>query len=467
VVVATAVVAASCTRSVAQANRGFSRTACAAEFNGLPDRVECGTMTVAVNPDADNGRTVSFPVVIVRAPAGAAQLDPVIYLHGGPGGDVVSGLARQLRSGALPITSDRDWIFFDERGTGLSVPLLDCGQLPLSDAGVTSDDGAERLQACGRNLAGKGIDLSQYNSATIVKDIRALRQELRITSYTLFGISYGTRVAMAVMQHDPEGLRAAVLDSLWPPEANATGPLPRLVSREVRQILRLCAADQACGRRYPQLERRLDERLTRWLTAPLEDGGRVYTAGEVAAWLLDALYDTDGARSLPASLDALLAGDSRSLAKFLVAQSDYVEGQFFTHMCKEEFPFERPQAIDAGDNDPIAEAAARNTRRFFPVCEGFKVGVSDPVENQPLVSAIPTLILTADIDAGCPAELAETAVTRLSNGAHYNFVNRTHGVTRQSACARSMAAQFLATTDPHVDARCMGADQPMFNFVLP
>lgn len=37
VVVAAAVVAASCTRSVAQANRGFSRTACAAEFNGLPN----------------------------------------------------------------------------------------------------------------------------------------------------------------------------------------------------------------------------------------------------------------------------------------------------------------------------------------------------------------------------------------------------------------------------------------------
>jgi pimeloyl-ACP methyl ester carboxylesterase len=195
--------------------------------------------------------------------------------------------------------------------------------------------------------------------------------------------------------------------------------------------------------------------------------GKTYTADEVAAYLLDAIYDTEGAKRLPASLDALLKSDYRALGEFLVAQSDYVEGQFFTHMCKEEFPFELELAINAGDHDPIAEATARDARRFFPVCSAFNVGSPDPVENQPLVSDIPTLILSADIDAGCPAELAETAVTRLKNGAHVTFANRTHGVTRQSPCARAMAAQFFATADPHVDARCVMTDQPTFSFILP
>ncbi|MEQ1759435.1 MAG: alpha/beta hydrolase [Vicinamibacterales bacterium] len=116
--------------------------------------------------------------------------------------------------------------------------------------------------------------------------------------------------------------------------------------------------------------------------------------------------------------------------------------------------------------DPIAEATARDVRRFFPVCDAFTVGPPDPVENQPLVSGIPTLLLTADIDAGCPAELAARAVTRLSRGAHFNFANRTHGVSRQSPCARAMVAQFLASGDPRVDPTCLPADQPKFQFMF-
>ena len=447
---------------------GYTEAPCADSFKGLPQQVTCGTMIVPETRGLANGRVVALPVVIVHATATDKKADPVIYLHGGPGGGVVENLAERLKSDRTFVTADRDWIFFDQRGTGLATPTLDCGTLPLSDAGVTSDDGVKALQDCGRKLTAQGVDLSQFNSATIVKDVHDLRAALHITTYNLFGVSYGTRVAMAVMQHDPQDLRAVILDSVWPPEASATGPLPSLVSREVRQILSLCASDSACNGRYPDLERRFDTRLTQWLAKPVVANGKTLTADGVAAYLLDAVYSTDGARALPASIDALLRGDYADLDQFMVAQSDYVEGQFFTHMCKEEFPFETPDAIDSGVDqaDPIAEATARDTRRFFPVCEGFAVGKADPVENQPLTSAVPSLLLTADIDAGCPQELSDAAVKRLSHGAHFNFANRTHGVTRQSPCARAMATQFLNTADPHVDSTCLNSDQPKFAFIL-
>ncbi len=447
---------------------GFTRGACVEDFTGVANRIECGTMVVEETRGANNGRTVSFPIVIVRATDPNPKPDPVIFLHGGPGGGVIDGLADGLKRGVMPITPDRDWIFFDERGTGRSSPLLDCGQLPLSDAGVTSDDGVKALQSCGQQLSSKGIDLSQYHSATIVRDIRDLRAALGVTTYNLFGMSYGSRVAAAVMQHDPDGVRAVVMDSVWPPEGNATAPLPGLVSREVRQVLQSCAVDKDCRARYPDIERRLDERLTAWLKTPVVKDGKTYSADDVAAYLLDALYGTASARALPASIDELLNGDYSAFEDFLKTQSDYVEGQFFAHMCKEEFPFESLAAVDGSLNhaDPIAEATARDVRRFFPVCDGFAVGAVDPVENQPLVSDIPTLLLTADIDAGCPTELSEAAVKRLTRGAHFNFPNCTHGVTRQSPCARAMAAQFLATADPRVDSTCVRDDLPTFSFTL-
>jgi pimeloyl-ACP methyl ester carboxylesterase len=269
------------------------------------------------------------------------------------------------------------------------------------------------------------------------------------------------------MQHDPSGLRAVVLDSPWPPEASWTGPLPTLVSRELRQVLSLCAADHKCSARYPDLQSRFDVLLSSWLSTPPVKNGHDYSAEEMAAYLLDALYDDEGARSLPKTIDQILRGDYSALDKFLVAQSDYNEGQFFTHLCKEEFPFESPDSIEGADSsDPIAKATARAARRYFAACSGFKVGAPDAVENQPVVSDIPTLMISGDIDAGCQAELTDAAVKTLSHGQAFNLPNMTHAPAQRSPCAKRMVAAFYADPLAKVDASCIAGDRPTFPFIL-
>ncbi len=445
---------------------GFHAHDCGIAYVGLPMKVDCGTLVVEETRGAHNGRTVALPVVIARATAADKKADPVIMLHGGPGGGLVGGVPYRLRRPGS-VTPDRDWIFFDQRGTGLSNPSFDCGQAPLSDAGITSDAGVKILSDCMAKYQAQGYDLTQYNSAVIAKDVRDLRAALGIKTYNLYGGSYGTRVAMAVMQHDPADLRAVVLSSTWPPEANATKPLPGLVSREVRQVLGYCAADAVCNGKYPKLEARFDARLTQWLATPVVKDGKTYTADEVGAFLLDEIYGDTGARSLPTTIDHLMNGDYAKLDKFIQVQAGYTEGQFFTTLCNEEFPFEDVNAVtdDQGAHpDPIAASVARDTRRFFPVCKAFNPGKPDPVENEPLTSDIPTLMLSSDIDAGCPAELSEAAVKRLSHGKNFFFPNRMH--TQQgSDCAKKMIAQFLETADPNVDASCLKTDRPTFPFI--
>ncbi|ESQ88232.1 alpha/beta hydrolase [Asticcacaulis sp. AC460] len=465
VVAGLALLASGCMPQKAPTTLGYHKQSCSFAYIGLKG-IECGTMVVEETRGKANGRTVALPVVIVRAQAADKKADPVIFLHGGPGGEVVSGLPFRLRRKPSLVTDDRDWIFFDQRGTGKSTPSLDCGEAPLSDAGVTSDAGVAELQACGRKLAAQGIDLTQYNSAVIAQDIRDIRQALGVKTYNLYGGSYGTRVAMAVMQHDPADLRAVVLNSTWPPEANATAPLPGLVSREVRQVLAYCAADSVCNGKYPDLAARFDTRLRQWLTTSVSDKDQTYTADAVGAFLLDQIYSPDGASALPTTIDKLLTGDYKALGKFVKAQAGYTEGQFFTTLCREEFGFEDPAALDAVDaNDPIAVAVARDTRRFFAVCQAFATGKGDAVENQALVSDIPTLMLSADIDAGCPAELSEETVKGLSKGRNYFFPNRTHTIAGGSTCAKALVAQFLKTADANVDASCIKTDRPKFPFV--
>lgn len=82
--------------SRAPATPGFTATACKGDYSFLPNRVECGDMRVEETRGSGNGRTVVFPVVIVRASAARKQPDPAIFLHGGPGGGIIGALPKRL-----------------------------------------------------------------------------------------------------------------------------------------------------------------------------------------------------------------------------------------------------------------------------------------------------------------------------------------------------------------------------------
>jgi len=445
---------------------GYTATACSGDYSFMTNRVECGTMVVEETRGSGNGRMVHFPVVTVRA-LNHEKADPVLWLHGGPGGGAIEKLPGRLKERRIPITEDRDWIFLDQRGAGMSTPRLDCGALGLSDGGITDNASATAAKACGERLTAQGIDLSQFNVVTVVKDLHDLRAARGIGHYNVFGVSYGSRVALAVMQHDPEGLRAVVLDSPWPPEANWTGAQPALVSRELRQVLALCASDSACNGKFPQLEARFDRMMQQWLDAPPLTKQHQYNADEVAAYVLESLYDDEAARRLPMVLDQIIGGDYSALDTFLIDRNDSVEGHFLAHLCKEEFAFESPAAIEGIDgHDPVAIAAAHGVARLFKACEGFAVGAPDPIENKAVVSALPTLLLSADIDAGCPTELAVAAARSLSHAQVFNMPNMTHNVGARSPCAKRMIAAFLDRPDATVDSSCIATDRPAFSLLL-
>ena len=445
----------------------FDDTPCIGDFSALPNEVRCGTLVVPEARGVKTGRRVAIPVVVVRGVGETRKPDPVIDLHGGPGGGTVEGLADSLSRHPESVADGRDWIFFDQRGTGLSVPTLGCGHVGVSDAGLTDDVAVEAIRACGLRHQAAGVDLGQYNIGAIVQDMADLRRVLGIGEYNLMGGSYGSRVAMGVMQRDTRGLRAVVLDSIWPPEASWTEPLPTLVSRETRKVLAMCARDERCGARHPDLEARFDVLLTDWLVRPRQSGDRSYTADEVASFLLEALYDRDGTRRLPDSIARWLGDDYSELDAFLQGQSGYVEGLFFANLCKEEFPFESPAAVEGtGGSDPIAEATARTVKRVFAACTGFAVGKPDPIDNQPVVSDVPTLILNGEIDAGCPVELAEAAVQRLENGQLAVFPNTTHGVHWQSQCAKEIVSRFLDAPRERIDTSCIAVEHATFEFEL-
>ena len=431
---------------------------CVGDFAGLSFKVECGTLVVDETRGANTGRRVAMPVTVVKALHPRAGLPPLIYLHGGPGGGAVGGVASRLRSrgGAELIAQDQDWIFFDQRGGELSAPVLDCGHAALNDAGPISEATAHELEACGQRWAASGVDLSRYNAEEVALDVQDLRRALGLKSFDLYGGSYGTRIGFAILTHAPQGVRAVVLDSVWPPEAMWAQGGPQMISDAVKVLFARCAADAACHAAYPDPTGQLDALAKRLLAAAVTQGRRTYTADDLGGFLMDQIYSNIGAKSLPRDVYALNKGDFAAWDEQIAERSPYIEGQHLTHLCKEEFPFEsRDKVAEGTAGDPVAQLSVHSFQRYFDVCRAWPVGPADPIEQKPVFSAVPTLFLSAEIDPGCPPPLAQAAAARFSRGQYVMIPNETHGVVGRSACARKMMRAFLVDPSKPVDTSCL------------
>jgi pimeloyl-ACP methyl ester carboxylesterase len=334
----------------------------------------------------------------------------------------------------------------------------------MNDAGPLTAAAGETLKACGQLHAAAGVGLSRYNIREVALDVQDLRKALGYQQIDLFGASYGTSIAMGILRHAPEGVRAVVLDSPWPPEAKWAQGGPQLISDAVHLILGKCAADAECMKRFPTLEKDFTALAVKFNAGPVQGKARAYSREDLAGFLMDAAYDDYGARHLPVDLANFVKGDFTALEAHRAERSPYFEGQHLTHLCKEEFPFEdRAKVADVGD-DPIAALAVPSMSRYFEVCEAWAVGKPNPIDGQPQSSNVPTLFLAAEIDPGCPPSFAKAAVARFSKGQLFIAPNVTHGVSYASPCARGMVRSFFKDPTKPVDGKCLEGETPRFEF---
>lgn len=264
----------------------------------------CGQIEVPENWDAPEGRTIPISYVVLKSKSLAPFSDPVIYFQGGPGGSALNSLGI-ISGGTQDLRANRDIIIVEQRGTAHSnelfcplsarVPSPDTydEDIPAADARINdlninaySDPDAvyeaiaafaevKQYRGCVPYLEERGIDLTQYKTANTVRDVIQLMQHLGYREYNLFGGSYGTTVALAIMDHyaqnpdaDLPGLRAAVIDGVAPrnkefyEEAFIT---PYVILR----VFEDCESDPACAAVYPDIRQRALTLLERLKAEPL------------------------------------------------------------------------------------------------------------------------------------------------------------------------------------------------------
>jgi pimeloyl-ACP methyl ester carboxylesterase len=221
----------------------------------------CGRVNVPEDHAKPDGARIDLAFSVLKARTESPVPDPVIYLHGGPGGGAIMGLASIVHPLFDSYRSRRDVVTFDQRAAGISSDMVTCFNtlggniLELLVPSAASDAMQDQFfKDCAAELASTGNDLTAYNTYQNALDVRALMFALGYTDYNIYGVSYGTTLGLEVMRSAPEGLRSVVLDSVSPPQAKVYDENVKPEVESIQAVLDQCAADAACANAYPDLE---------------------------------------------------------------------------------------------------------------------------------------------------------------------------------------------------------------------
>jgi pimeloyl-ACP methyl ester carboxylesterase len=132
-------------------------------------------------------------------------------------------------------------VAYDDRGTGAS-GLLNCPALQSSTAPTGED---VLVAACASSI---GPAAALYGTADHVEDLDAVRASLGLDKIALYGVSYGTKLALAYASAHPTHVDRMVLDSVLP--TNLPDPYGANVARNMPATLRAYCAN-ACRAATP------------------------------------------------------------------------------------------------------------------------------------------------------------------------------------------------------------------------
>jgi pimeloyl-ACP methyl ester carboxylesterase len=353
--------------ALAMAGLGVGAVPARAEFTSCGRQVLCGHVTVPL----DRSGTVPGSVTLLverTLPRGGARAAPVLALSGGPGQASVS--ARSDFADLLaPVLDRRELIVFDQRGTGRS-GVLRCPT--LQRAGQTEQQNA--AAECADQL---GPARAFYTTRDSIEDIEAVRQAVGADRISLYGVSYGTKVALGYAVAHPDHVDRLVLDST----VSLTGPDPFALSTfaALPGALRADCGRGACAGITRDPVGDVAELAARLRARPLTGvvfgsrGQRVHTQLDETG-LFDLLVAGDLDPTLmgaaPAAVVAALHGDQAPVLR-LARRANQVEntddptelsvGLFAATIC-EESPF--PWARTASPDERFA--AAQSTLDSVP-----------------------------------------------------------------------------------------------------
>lgn len=446
-------------------------------------KIQCGYLEVLEDRSIPTGPTIRLMVAILKSTNPHPQPDPLIFLQGGPGSGAVGLIPGSGVSFLASFLTRRDVILFDQRGTGLSDPALNCPQQEQATEQylgkpIALEDILPQVQqiarVCRESLVARGVRLEAYNSAENAADVEDLRRALGYEQVNLYGLSYGTRLALTVLRDHPQGLRSVILDSTFPPAANTYRDGLANTNRAFETLFKGCQADWRCRLAYPDLRRVFYELVDRLNARPATVQAEnpktselvpfTLTGDSITSLVFGQMYNTGLLGRLPALIYDASDGEYTQIVNQLwktgQLNNAFAIGMSMSVFCREEAPFAENLVMQETGKYPEAlrrqiDLSLMSGILGLEICKIWDVPAASLLEEQPVTGSVPTLILNGQYDPVTPPAWGQAAAQALENGYFYELPGVGHGVLAGGTCPQGMMLAFLNNPAGPPDASCI------------
>jgi len=385
---------------------------------------------------------------------------PIIYLAGGPGG-TGTGTARGRR---FPLFMDMrqhgDVYAFDQRGTGLSdndIPVCNSSVAETATHNVTDEEWATaRQQAaveCAAFWADEGVDLRGYTTMESVHDLSDLREHIGADRISLWGISYGSHLALAALNTMDDELDRVIIAS-----AEGLDQTVKLPARTLAYFERLQAAinsQPSAAAAYPDVLGLMQRVLSRLeaepvlLDIPQSDGATnpfMLQSRDVRALSGGAIADPTNVGLVLALYSELDRGEYTIMTALIQRYMGVEETIGFRAMT---LAMDRASGITAErlalfeaqvGQSPIGAYLNAPMPQLLPVLTELDLG--DDFRTQ-LSAETPVLLLTGTLDGRTYVEGQAEAVVGLENVTQITIHNAGHNLFMLSSDIQDEMHTFM------------------------
>lgn len=409
---------------------------------------KCGKLEVFEDRAAKTGRQINLNLVVIPAADSHRQPDPIFFFSGGPGQGAVGGASLGPR-----LTVDRDQVFIDQRGTGLSNPL-NCPE--FDDARDLSSFFGElfplvKMRQC-REEVEKRANPIFYTTSIAMEDIDDVRAALGYDKINLYGTSYGTQAAQVYLRQYPQHVRTAVLAGVAPLFTKLPLQFARGAQEVLNNLINDCDADADCHKAFPNLRTEFTTLLARFdkgpirfeMTNPYTQNKETVTMirGNFVTRLLSMIYTPGTAARIPFLIHKAFEGDLGPFALFAIrnnAGTSVSRGMYFTVTCSEAAPFITEKDIEEETKGTFL--GDYRTRSHVAGCKEWPSAKVSSDFIEPVKTDVPVLMLSGLEDPATPYWLGKKAVQYMPNGRQILFKKTGHGFG--DPCIQGIATEFI------------------------
>lgn len=437
-----------------------------------PNEIIDGVLEVPENRKKFNSRTIKLVYKVLKAKNEGSKKAPILFLQGGPGG---ATLIMEDFWKNHPLRNDRDIVLMDQRGTGASE--ANCIEIGAAAFTIIRQDldyeGEVRalkdvLSQCKEVMRQDGIDVSGFNSAENAADFEDLRKALGYKKWNLFGGSYGSRLGLTIMRDFPNSVRSSVLAGILAPETDFVNDYFQNFENSLLTVLERCEKNKDCNDRYPNLKERLFNALQKLRSDPLcfayKGEPFVLNPQDALLVLFHSLYNRRSIGNIPLLIETFENKETEPLVMALKG----IENMYtfinwpmsYSVLAYEEIPFyDELDLVESLKQSEIPFKLTGTSDLGLELLDNWHFSRASELENQAVVSEIPTLMVSGGLDHVTPTTNAKEALKHLKNGYELIFKDEGHGL--YNPCFFRITEDFFNNPFHKPDLECSSIRNPI------